>query len=283
MVYEKVIPEEKASFRCLEWNAPEFECPHHFHPEIEVTHIVSSRGERLVGDRFDTFAPGDLAMYGPGLPHYYKSWKSERAHSRVIQFLETALGPGFFDLNECRPIRQLIQESSRGLRFSEPIREKASSLLGRFFQPTSGALRISLLIELLDVLSSDKQREPIASHDFIAPKSTKQATRLEHVLNYIDRHWQENIRLSEIAKVAGLHPQSLSRYFRRHLGMTCQDYLIELRLSRAARELLEENRSISEVAFECGFNNLANFNRLFLARYSMAPRDYRRRQSDSCA
>jgi YesN/AraC family two-component response regulator len=62
---------------------------------------------------------------------------------------------------------------------------------------------------------------------------------------------------------------------RHEIGKTFQGYVIELRLSRAARELLESKRTVSDIAFACGFNNLANFNRLFLAPYQIAPRSYR--------
>ena len=122
---------------------------------------------------------------------------------------------------------------------------------------------------------SDEQRKPLASVDFMAIQDPKIDQRLESVLAFIDDHWHEAISLSEVADVAGLHPRSISRYFRSRLGKTFQDYVIELRLSRAARELLESQRAISDVAFACGFNNLANFNRLFRARYNVAPREYR--------
>ncbi|WP_044301691.1 helix-turn-helix domain-containing protein [Rhodopirellula sallentina] len=277
MIYEKITADEQASFRCLEWIDKDFDCPHHFHPEVEITHIVASRGERLVGDRFDNYEPGDLAMFGPLLPHRYKNWKCKKSHSRVVQFRLDALGQGFFELPECRAIRQLIHDSSRGLCFSDAVRKDGCRMMTRLFKTPVGPQRISRLVELMDILSSDTEREQMASHDFMATENLEPDKRLERILSYIDAHWKETIPLAEIAKVARLHPQSLSRYFRRRLGRTFQEYVIELRLSRAARDLLESKRTVSEIAFHCGFNNLANFNRLFLARYQMSPRQYRSR------
>jgi AraC-like DNA-binding protein len=275
MVYEKVCPDEQASFRCLSWKGIEFDSPHHFHPEIEITQILSSSGELLVGDRLDTFAPGDLTMFGSDIPHRYKNWKSGNSQSRVVQFRIDAMGNHFFDLPECRAIRQLIQDSSRGLRFSEATRKVGCQVMTRLFRSPVGPMRFSLLVELLDMLSRDDGREPLASVDFQTQKDAKIDPRLETILAFIDDHWRETISLADVADVAGLHPQSISRFFRGHLGKTFQDYVIELRISRAARELLESQRAISDVAFACGFNNLANFNRLFRARYNIAPRDYR--------
>lgn len=275
IVYEKVIADEQASFRCLEWQENDFDCPHHLHPEIEITQILGSHGEVLIGDRLDSYAPGDLAMFGPNLPHRYKNWDRGNSHSRVVQFRIDALGEDFFQLPECRSIGQLIQDSARGLRFSEDVRIAGCQVMAQLFEVSVGPRRLSLLVELLTVLADDGERQPLASHDFRAPKTVEQDERLERVLSYIDARWKEDLRLADVANIAEMHPQSLSRYFRRRLGKTFQQYLIELRLSRAARALLESRRAISEIAFDCGFNNLANFNRLFLARYRVSPRDYR--------
>jgi AraC-like DNA-binding protein len=214
-------------------------------------------------------------MFGPGLPHRYKNWKCRKAHSRVLQFRIDALGSDFLDLPECRSIRKLIQDASRGLQFSEAIRKEGCRVMSRLFKTPIGPGRISRLIELLDILSHDTDPEPMASHDYMAPENIEQDKRLERILIFIDTHWQDTISLSDVAKVARLHPQSVSRYFRRRLGRTFQDYVVELRLSRAARELLDSKRTVSDIAFNCGFNNLANFNRLFLSRYQVSPRDYR--------
>lgn len=274
-VHEKIVPGEHASFRRLEWNETDFDCPYHCHEEVEITQILASRGERLVGDRFDTFARGDLAMFGPWLPHSYKNWRSGRARSRVVQFRTDAFGAGFLELPEFHAIRRLIRESARGLLFSEPTRRDATRLMGRLFVAPDGARRIALLIELLDLLGRDRDRTPMASHDYRVVEGGAGSERLERVLEHIDAHWRDDLRLADVARVAGLHPQSLSRYFRRRLGMTYQEYVIELRLSRAARQLLETNRAVSAIAFSCGFNNLANFNRLFAARYKASPTRYR--------
>ena len=115
--YEKISPDTEASFTCIEWDQPELYCPHHFHPELEITQILANEGDRLVGDSFDTYVPGDLAMFGSDLPHRYQNRKSGRNHTRVVQFLPDAFGADFFNLPEFRQVRQLFQDAARGLRF----------------------------------------------------------------------------------------------------------------------------------------------------------------------
>ena len=202
LTFEKVSPDTQASFRCLEWDEPAFDCPHHFHPEIEISEILASSGERLVGDRFDTYEPGDIAMFGPNLPHRYKNWKSERSHSRVIQFLPEAFGAHFFDLPELRSVRQLFKDSGRGLRFSERVRDHASEAITRLFDAPAGPQRLSRLLDLLDLLSDDAGRETMTSIHFMAPEKAEQNERLQRILNYLEDHWQEKLALNEVAKVA---------------------------------------------------------------------------------
>lgn len=214
-------------------------------------------------------------MFGSNLPHRYKNWKSTRCHSRVVQFLPDAFGEAFFNVPECRKIRQLFMDASRGLRFSKQTQRSAHEILAKIFAVEAGPERLIHLLTLLDLLSDSTEKMAMASHDFLAPENNRQSERLQRILNHIDAHWQEKLPLADVAAVASLHPQSLSRYFRHHMRMTFQEYLIELRLSRAARELLDTDGTVSDIAYECGFNNLANFNRSFLNRYKVTPSAYR--------
>lgn len=273
--FEKVSPDTETSFRCLEWDEPNFDCPYHYHPEIEITEILTSEGERLVGDRFDTFSPGDLAMFGSHLPHRYKNFQRGRCRSRVVQFHPDAWGTAFFDCPEMRVVNRLFQRAERGLLFSETTRKRARPKLAQMFQVKQGSPRLRLLFELLELLSEDLAARPMASRGFVRSKNSDPKRRLQRVLDYIDDHWTDRLQLEEVAHVANLHPQSLSRYFRQHLRKSFQAYLIELRLSRAARELLITNRTVTDIAFSSGFNNLAHFNRQFRKIYQRTPSEYR--------
>jgi transcriptional regulator GlxA family with amidase domain len=69
--------------------------------------------------------------------------------------------------------------------------------------------------------------------------------------------------------------------FRRQLGVTITDYLSTVRLGASADLLAHGQRAIAEIAFSCGFTNLANFNRRFRARYGLTPSRYRRQFADA--
>lgn len=274
---EKISPDLESSLRCLEWDKPDFDSPHHLHPEIEITQILAGEGERLVGDRLGIFQPGEIALLGPNLPHYYKNWKSDRCHSRVIQFLPAIFGSDLLALPEFKGIAQLLTGATQGLLFSRAACEQADHVITQIFRSNSGADKLINLFKLLETLGQDQEANTLASVDFHSPYRPEHSARLQRVLSYIDDHWKESIRLEDVAKVACLHPQSFSRYFKKQLHKTYQDYLIDLRLSRAARMLMEADLTIAFIAFESGFNTLANFNRNFRDRYQCTPTQWRAR------
>jgi AraC-like DNA-binding protein len=96
-------------------------------------------------------------------------------------------------------------------------------------------------------------------------------------LDYLDRHFKEPVTLSAVAKQAGISPCYLSREFRSRTGTTVREYLISSRLNYAKELLRYEDRSIEEVCFACGMNEVSHFIALFRAREGMTPLCYRRR------
>ena len=92
---------------------------------------------------------------------------------------------------------------------------------------------------------------------------------------YINDHYTETLRLEELAGMVGMTPTSFSRFFKLRTGKSLSDYVLDIRLGNAARALVDSTRNISEICFECGFNNLSNFNRIFKARRGVTPKEFR--------
>jgi len=77
--------------------------------------------------------------------------------------------------------------------------------------------------------------------------------------------------------MVGMTPVSFSRFFRLRTGKTLSDYIVEIRLGYAIRLLIDSNRTIAEVCYDCGFNNLSNFNRMFKRKKNCSPKEFRER------
>ena len=83
------------------------------------------------------------------------------------------------------------------------------------------------------------------------------------------------IRLADMAGIAGMSPSAFSRFFKLHTGRNLSEYIIDLRLGHACRQLVDSTRTIAEIGYSCGFNNLSNFNRIFKKRKGCSPSEFR--------
>ena len=85
----------------------------------------------------------------------------------------------------------------------------------------------------------------------------------------------DEVRLAQLADIAGMSPSAFSRFFKLHTGRNLTDYIIDIRLGAASRMLVDTSRSVSEISYQCGFNNLSNFNRIFKKKKNCSPTEFR--------
>lgn len=277
--YEKIQPGPGRSFAFRNFDLPAFDSPWHFHPEIELTLVLSGTGRRFVGDHIAPYGPGDLVLLGPQLPHFWHSetesdGQVQRSKSLVVQFLPDFLGVGFFDLPELDAMHHLFATASRGLRFSGKSRKRAATLLERMATRSPQGQLLDLL-ETLDVLSRSPDAEVLASDGFAPALDMRTEERINRCQSYVFEHLSEPIQLEDVASHMGMSPSAFSRYFKKVMGKTFSRFVNELRVGRACRLLLETDQPIAAVAFDCGFNNLSNFNRRFRELQGVNPRAFR--------
>ena len=98
--------------------------------------------------------------------------------------------------------------------------------------------------------------------------------RLVKVLSFIKREYYHHLTLSEIAAVAGMNKSAFCRFFIAKTGKTCTEYITSLRINYACKLLLEGKLTITEICYECGFNNISNFNRHFKRITNYSPTKY---------
>ena len=132
----------------------------HFHPEIELTHIVSSSGTRFVGDSIEEFKDGDLILLGSNLPHvwkndapYFQPGSSLEVRAHVIQFLPDCFGKEFLSLREMEKIRKLFEKAQRGLRITGKTNVEVAQLMERLIESSNGAERMILFINIFDKIA----------------------------------------------------------------------------------------------------------------------------------
>jgi len=277
--FEKVPLLPDRSLVCREFSVERFTSPWHFHPEMELTLIVTGRGLRYVGDSIAAFQDGDLVLLGSNVPHFW--WKDpadrRRAHSIVVQ-----LHPKFPDAVKTWPeasdLLRLLTRAARGLQFIGASRRRMERAM-------LGLLELGPWPQLLSALSILSQ--PVGSRDakllatagYAPTQDPDGGRRMAKACSYVHEQFGGPIRQPEAARRASLSPAAFSRYFHRHMGKTFESYVNEVRIGQACRLLGDEQLSIAEAAFGVGYNNLSNFNRRFRAIVGCAPSEFRARRA----
>ena len=267
------------SFSCYKVSVPFFEFYWHFHPEYELTLILCGKGNRLVGNSIEPFEKGDLVLLGPNLPHVWVSDENEAGpcEALVIQFSETFL-ENLLRFPEWNRLNYLLQNSVRGLSYSKVSKiefEQVTTLMQQVVDNRSLPTFIEMLCRLCE-----KEGRHLTTYVFSVDKPSKDATRLNTVLHFIQMHYQQSITLEDAAKSIHLSTSAFSKFFMRRMGKPFTSYLNELRIAHACRLLIETDKPISFVAHASGFENLSYFNRVFLQQKKVTPLGLRKIKKD---
>jgi AraC-like DNA-binding protein/quercetin dioxygenase-like cupin family protein len=270
--YEDITSKKgNASFVAYAFSVPAFEFKWHYHPEYELTLITHGRGKRLVGDSYENFESGDLVLLGPGLPHTWSSNETGKqdASAVVIQFSEDFVS-NFLSLPEFKRVGDLLASASGGLVFNH------EHLHGELEQlPTlAGVEKITSLFNILQKLSTQKGIR-LSSEYFSAVKGEENENRINKVCQYIQKNASQAITLEHTAALIHLSPSAFCKFFKRATGKTFSDYVNDIRVGNACQLLTESDKAVGDIAYETGFESLTYFNRVFLKKKKVTPRNFR--------
>ncbi len=261
---------------------PHFIVPWHFHPAIEIMYITCGTGTRFVGDHMEGYQKGDVCMIGPQLPHewrnddvYFNKDSKLRATCICLFFKRQILEPNLIRLSEMSAIRNLIERSRRGIKFTGQARKDIADFIEKSANGT-GARKVSDLIQLLDLMSQSEEYEILASIGFAESVNSEDFERFNKVYKYLVANFTKTVKLEDVASLIGLTPTAFCRYFKERTKKTFIEYLNDMRIGHAKKLLIEGKMKISTISAEAGFNNLSNFIVQFKKTTQMLPSDFQK-------
>ena len=258
----------------------EFDYPIHCHEIMELNFVENAAGaRRVVGDSSEVISDYDLVLItSSDLEHVWEQHecKSDDIHEVTIQFyihFEDERTP--FRTNPYKSIYQMMKRAKRGLAFPMPAIMAVYQRLVKLATMEDNFYMTQELFTILYELSKFDDAHELSSSSFAKVEVNSDSRRVLKVKEYINAHIGDELRLEQLAALAGMTSTAFSRYFKLHTGKNLSEYIIDIRLGMVARRLVDTSDSISEICWACGFNNLSNFNRLFLKRKGCNPTAFR--------
>ncbi|MBO5942459.1 MAG: helix-turn-helix domain-containing protein [Bacteroidales bacterium] len=270
---------DKDCFYIVERHKTEFTYPLHQHAEFELNFIEHGKGvRRIVGDSVEEIGDYELVLLGgEELEHVWEQGrcKSKDIREITIQFSEDIFGDGLLSKNQFASIKRMLERAGHGLSFSLNSIMKIYSTLDTIASEPERFVQFLKTLYILYELSVAEDARVLASGAFSHSEKPSESGRIQKVKQYVVDHYSEPLKLSDLAELVGMSPVSFSRFFHQRTGRTLSEYIVDIRLGFAARMLVDSPKNISEICYECGFNNLSNFNRIFKARRNCTPREFR--------
>lgn len=270
---------DKDCFYIAERYKTEFTYPIHNHAEYELNFTEHAAGvRRIVGDSAEIIGDYDLVLItGKELEHVWEQHEctSKQIREITIQFSSDLFFKSFINKNQFDSIRRMLDQAQKGLCFPMSAILKVYSLIDKLASEEQGFYAVIKFLSILYELSLCEDARTLSSSSFAKIGLTSDSRRVQRVQDYINEHYREEIRLNQLADIAGMTPVSFSRFFKLRTGKNLSDYIIDIRLGFAARLLVDSTESIAEICYDCGFNNLSNFNRIFKKKKGCVPKEFR--------
>lgn len=261
----------------------EFDFPLHTHEEFELNFILNAPGaKRIVGDNVEVIDAMELVLIGSNLPHgwFTHDCSSQEIQETTIQFHRDLFDEKFLKRNQLSHIRSLLERSAKGVAFSKEtallFKERLELLSTR-----SGFDSVLELMSILHDLSLSRNMRTLSNISFSNEQLNYNSRRIEQAFDFMQSHYNKDISLGDVAKVVSMPEVSFSRFIKKRTGRTFVDSLNEIRLGHASRLLIDTTQTVAEVSFNCGFNNLSYFNRIFKKKNGCTPTEFRQNYSGS--
>ncbi|WP_222844187.1 AraC family transcriptional regulator [Saccharicrinis aurantiacus] len=253
-----------------------FDFPVHFHPEYELNLVLNANGKRIIGDSIMDFSSADLVLIGPNTPH---AWTSEDKNAQVITIQFNAEFPSehFLSRKLALPIKELLENSKMGVLFSEQTTKEATERILKLSNQ-QGFDSVLEMLSLLYDLAISRNKTNLSSPSYIRQFDTSKSRRIKLVTKYLHENIHNSIKIGDVADLVNMSPSAFSHFFKKRTQRSFTDFLTEMRIGMAARLLIDSEKNISEICYDCGFSNVSNFNRAFKTQKGCTPSEFRAQQ-----
>jgi len=235
----------------------------HFHPEIELVYVNKGKGKTHIGNHLSYFNNSQLLLIGANLPHNgFTDRLTTNGSETLVQFKPEFLGDTFFEIPEMKPIHILFEKAKKGIIFGVKTKQKLGAKIEKLTEK-KGFKQVLILLEILHTLSKSEDYTLLNADGFAFEAQPQNNNKIDEIFKYINENFNQHISLDEIAGLVSMTVPAFCRFFKKSTGKTFTKLVNEYRVVHATKLLSESQSSITDICFECGFNNFSHFNKLF--------------------
>ena len=186
------------------------------------------------------------------------------------------MGTSFFHIPEMQVIDQLFERAKSGISFFGKTQKEIGAQLENL-STDDLTKRLLNFLHILHELSLSTEYELLNAEGYAFEIQQQDNDRADIIYGHVRKHFQKAIPLEEIATKVNMTVPSFCRFFKKlSAGKTFTQFVNEFRVIHACKLLVEENQSITEICFACGFNNFSHFSRSFRQITGKSPSTYRK-------
>ena len=277
---ERIVAHENSSLRLMvNPNLSDFFF-WHFHPEYELVFIEGANGTRHVGKHVSRYEGSDLVFIGSNIPHLNFDFGIKTPYEKTVvhikpEFLKEALS----STPELHSVQMLFEQSKHGVAFGKNEKMKVGDRLKKLHKLGYFEQFLEIL-SILQLLSESTEKELLHNHPVENPHTQKEQGRLKTIYEFLDRQYQRKIEISEVAAMSNLTNAAFCRYFKRMTRLTFTEFVNHYRIDKA-KNLLRQDNNITETCFQCGFESISYFNKIFKKITGVNPLAFKKRYQSS--
>jgi AraC-like DNA-binding protein len=252
-----------------------FQSVWHTQAEFEIIYLESGNGSIRYADKEKVFRQGDILSLGPDVPHQYVA-RSKKFQVLCVLFKNDFIMPGFFDADLTRDLKRFLYNVTSGLLFPGEMLDGEPDLVLRILNG-AGLSQAANFLLLLEKLAG---RERPECFNVKSAFGLDNLVKIQDIFYYIRGNAHRNLYIDEVARAANMSRYHFSRFFNQQAGCSFSQYVMAQRVERSCTLLNGSRKSVSEIAFEVGFDSLSSFNRGFRKLKNTTPLDYRKNRRD---
>lgn len=277
-IIQQLPLQPNTSFVVSRFSTPLLETGWHRHTAFELILITEGKGKAFIGKYEGQYTKSDIYLLGSNLPHQFLCEKSPITSALVIHFTADCLGKDFLQIPECNLIKKLLNVSAYGLQLTDNTQHQLQKLIILLETAIDGD-RLILLLQCLQTMASSKEYITLTTSELNEANNADQ-DRIETILKFTIDRFRDSVTLPKIAALACMSVPTFCNYFKRRTQKTYINYLNEIRVGYACKQLIATNKPVIDIGYESGFNTGSHFHRQFLKLKRTTPLQYRKLKSD---